>query len=212
MSEEWLIFPVVRRLVSRLAKISGAVLISTGMGIVGVLLFCLGLNGLGSCLVVCSNINFMLYLCLLALLLLWSHEVLLAGRGLALTRFVLCFSLFLCLLMLVCGLYSIFSIQPLLVRQGEIPFLLWGLLFFSILLNLGNMAAAPFRWKLLLGLHMLLVLLVLLFLSPLLVVPCEICKILAIATGVPLMLRLKRMAPQIVSLPEKERAPHVGKR
>lgn len=202
MSEEWLIYPVLRRVVSRLAEISGGILISTIMGLAGILLFFLGVGSLGGVLVATSNIIFMLYLPLLALLLLWCHEVLLAGQGMVFSRILLCFSLFLSLLMIVCGVYAFFTRQPLLVRQGEVPFMLWGVLFFSFLLNLGNMAAAPLRWKWLLGTHLLMVLLVLLFRSPELMLLCEICKFFCIVTGFPLMLRLKRMAPHIVSMPE----------
>lgn len=146
--DEWLILPVVRGWVSRMAAAcawavaayaaTAAAEIATGVGGFSVsVLFGLLTQAAG-------QLFFLLYLPLA----LWCHIVLLAGRGLPLTRSILLFCLLMAFVHLGCLLFTLCTGETLLAQQGLLPLLLALLLQLGGILNWGRLAAAPLLLKL----------------------------------------------------------------
>lgn len=146
--DEWLILPVVRRWVGRMAAAcawavaayaaTAAAEIATGVGGFSVsMLFGLLTQAAGQ-----------LFLLLYLPLALWCHIVLLAGRGLLLTRGLLLFCLVMAFVHLVCLLFTLCTGETLLAQQGLLPLLLAVLLQLGGILNWGRMTAAPLLLKL----------------------------------------------------------------
>lgn len=137
----------------------------------------------------------------LYLLMLWCHHVLLAGRGNAVTRWLLLVLLFFALLHPVCVAYSLATCRPLLVNQFLLPAVLNTVPFLCLVLNWFRMAAAPLRLRLQL-LFFALAMTAGYLLSATLLVPLFDLLLFCLA-WFPLR-RLARYAPLIVSLPPKE--------
>ncbi len=202
MPEEWLIFPRTRRLVSELAKICGLCLLISAAGIGGILLFAAGADNLGAGLWQIADLCLPLHLLLLSLLMLWCHDVLLSGRGLGISRFLLAFCALQAGLYVVCSFYTLLPTNELLLPLQELlPCIVWAILAVCTLLNLGNMAALPTKWKCLLFAYFLLLLPVLLTRNTELFLIAELAKIPCAACGFFLFRALSRLAPRIISLP-----------
>lgn len=199
--DEYLIFPVVKCAVAVLAKVTlGLYIAAALMWLVGLVVLCtapyegsalflmaVGLGELLSALAVPC----------LYVLALWCHQVLLAGRGMAVSRWLLLFLLFFAFLHPVCASYTLVTEQLLLVNQALLPAMLYTVLPCVFLFNRGRMAALPLRYRMLL-LFFLLALLGQYILQGsflILLMPCF--------SFAPLRL-LARYAPQIVCLPPRE--------
>lgn len=206
MPEDWLIYPLVRRIVGELAKLCNLLLICSAAGIAGVLLYAAGASDLGGSLWLLADSLLPLHLFLLAVLMLWSHEVLLSGRGTPVSRFLLLLSVLLAGLYVVCTAYTVLGSGALLLPLQELtPGMVWALLSAGLLLNTGNMAALPGKWKWLMFCYLLLLLVVLLTRNTELLLIAEAGKILCALCGFPLFRGLARLAPQVVSLPTPQK-------
>lgn len=206
MNNQWPIFPLVRQVVRQLALVAAyAAIASAGLSLLGVVLLeamSLLPVAVGSLFIADSLLY--LHLALLPFIMLWCHEVLPAGRGFTLTRYLLFLAAFNGVLLLVCESYLAVTGGLLLARQAEIPAFIWVVVLCSFLFNLGNLSAAPAKWKWLYGLYLFLLLPALLIAGTPLLLPGAVCKILVAAAGSPLLQALARLAPRIVSLPEKK--------
>lgn len=218
--DEILIYPAVKRAVAMLARVTAwgfvvsAVLWLLGLGLlVGktVLFADAGVsdNAIDAvsgfemafylCGVGCESLQALLVPCLY-LLALWCHQVLLAGRGTLVTRWLLLFLLFFAFLHPVCVGWVWLFCKPLLVNQMLLPAVLYTVLPCAFAVNWFRMVSLPLRYRLLL-LFFLLSLVGNYILTGsffVLLLPCF--------SFVPLRL-LARYAPLIVSLPPKEEQP-----
>lgn len=203
---EWLIFPAVKRAVAGMASAAawGYVLLAALwlLGLVPVLLW----EGetmpvaAAAFLVLSAALRTLLAALLLFtlyMLALWGHHVLLAGRGLAATRWILLLLLPMLVLHLLCEACFCLSGAPLLVNQALLPVVLYTSLATAVALNWFCMAALPLRLRLLLLCFAWLLVVQYVLAVPvlLLLLPC---------VGFPLLRRLACMAPRVVSLPPRE--------
>jgi len=195
----WLVYPIVRQFVSKLALAGGVLQLW--------LLACIALAFVShaevSASIWLSGCIARFLFCLLAV---WCHETLLAHRGGGVTCFIGWFAAILSLVALVCCAYGLVCHAPLLVRQAELPLWVSALLLSNIFFNLPNMAAAPLKWRVLLVLYPLPDLLLWVVSGSLracllLSVPLSIADNII---GALLFFRLSRLAPLIVSMPPKK--------
>ena len=206
MPEDWLIYPLVRRMVGELAKLCNIFLVCSAAGIAGVLLYATGASNLGGSLWLIADSLLPLHLFLLTVLMLWSHEVLLSGRGTPVSRFLFLLSVLMAGLYVVCTVYTLLCKgEFLLPLQELLPSMLWVVLSVAVLVNTGNMAALPGKWKWLMFGYLLLLLVVLLTRNTELLLIAEVSKILCALCGFPLFRGLSRLAPQVVSLPTPQK-------
>lgn len=199
---EYHILPAVRQLAARLARTARFTLLLCALTALAeplLLVSHLLLPGIA-----CGMVStFLLYvsLSLLVILTAWCHSVLLAGRGLTITRWLVWTGAILSPLAPVCYAYSLCCGRLLLYRQAELPFILVLLLLLTALANLPRMAAAPWHTQLRLVLLPLLLLLVLCTDAPGLILACTALKLLSfLAASTPLR-ELATAAPRIISLP-----------
>lgn len=199
----WLIYPIVRQFVSKLA-LAGGVLQLWLLACMALAFACPpGCHEAVSASIWLSGCIARFLFCLSAV---WCHETLLAHRGSGVTRFIGWFAAILSLEALACCAYSLVCHAPLLVRQAELPLWASALLLSNIFFNLPNMAAAPLKWRVLLVLYPLPDLFLWavsgsLRASLLLGMPLRIAGIVA---GALLFFRLSRLAPLIISMPPKK--------
>lgn len=206
MSEDdWYIYPLVKKGVSRLARMSAVlaqlcalsaalepVLMSSGYPVPGVLC------GLG------SELLYALVLCSGTLLYAWSHRVLLACGGVRGTWLLSQSAMVLGVLMVAAVIYSLANWQASRLNHSLLPFLICPLLLVDILLNFNNMAALTLGRRLLLPLVVVVALAVVLTAHPALLFINIACKIVLAAAAAPLLRGLARIAPLVISLPEPE--------
>lgn len=146
--DEWLILPVVRGWVGRMA--AACAWLAAGYAVSAAAEIAAGVAGFsvsvlfGLLTQAAGQLFFLLYLPLA----LWCHIVLLAGRGLLLTRGMLLFCLLMAFVHLACLLFTLCTGETLLVQQGLLPLLLTVLLQLGGIFNWGRMAAAPLLLKL----------------------------------------------------------------
>lgn len=215
--EEMLIFPAVKRAVSQLAKVTawGFVaaaalwLLGLALLVVAVMLFPVAelpeempvwASAMESALLICgAGCEFLLALLLpcLYLLALWCHQVLVAGRGTAVTRWLLLFLLLFAFLHPVCEGWLLLSGKPLLANQMLLPAVLYTALPCVFALNWFRMAALPLRYRLLL-------LCFLLALPGNYILMGSLCVLLLPCFSFVPLRRLAAYAPLIVSLPPKD--------
>lgn len=220
--EEMLLYPVVKQAVSVLARVTAwgyvavALLWLAGLLLLGFGYACVSVFGaepitdVVSLLTVMSVCTYVLSQLLYALLLpclyvtaIWCHEVLLAGRGLGLTRWMLLFLLLFSFLCPVCEIYTAVTGKLLLLNQFILPPVLATAPAAAVVMNWGCMTAAPLR------LRVLLVLfggaLVLSYLAS----GSLVLLLLPLVAWKPLR-ALARYAPLVASLPpvEKTSPPH----
>lgn len=203
---EWLIFPAVKHAVAGLARAAawGYVLVAVLwlMGLVPVLVW----NGeimpvaASAFLVLSMALRAVLTaLLLLALygLALWCHHVLLAGRGLAATRWVLLILLVFAVLHPVCVSYTCLSGKLLFANQALVSVVLYTGLAAAVSLNWFCMAALPLHLRL-----ALLLFVWLLVVQTALSVP--VLQLLLPCAGFLPLRGLAHLAPLVVSLPPRE--------
>ncbi len=219
--DEYLIFPAVKRAVSVLAKVTAwGFVAAAALWLLGLALL-VGELGLLSAagdsdealvwLSRCEMIQFLggvgrefllaLLLPCLYLLALWCHQVLVAGRGTAVTRWLLLFLLLFAFLHPVCEARLLLSGKPLLANQLLLPAVLYTVLPCVFALNWFRMAALPLRYRLLL----------LCFLLALLgnyILCGSLCVFLLPCFSFVPLRRLAAYAPLIVSLPPKDEPLH----
>lgn len=199
--DEYLIYPAVKSAVAALARVTAYLYVAAALfWLAGLALLCWApACGADAFIAVAGLAELAVALAVpgLYLLALWCHQVLLAGRGMAATRWILLFLLFFAFLYPVCEVYRLLTGEPLLVNQFLLPAVLDSVLFCVCGFNWFRMAALPLRAR---------VLLLLFFLSLLgqyilqgsfliLLLPCFSWRFLGL---------LARYAPKIVSLPPRE--------
>lgn len=217
--DECLIFPAVKRAVSVLAKVTAwgfvaaAALWLLGLALLVTMLFASAgtsdavideVSLWESAFFLCgAGREFLLALLMpcLYLLVLWCHQVLLAGRGMAVTRWLLLFLLFFAFLHAVCMGWLLARGKPLLANQMLLPAVLYTVLPCVVVVNWFRMAALPLRYRLCLIFFLLALLGSYILAGSFLVLllPCF---------SFVLMRRLAAYAPLIVSLPPKDEPPH----
>lgn len=202
MTLEVLIYPVVRAWVSKLAALAaslalvcalaaGSELILAPMGMIEAALF------LGSL----SELFASLFFAVLLWLAMWCHLVLLAGRGMEWTRYVLLVAAMLGMCMPVCTVYRMLTGEVLLLRQAELPLICTLLLAFCLYLNLPRGVAAGRTVLMLVSVFAAAALLYALTNEPLLVWASDLFKIVACGTIYYPLRALRRYALRVVSLP-----------
>ena len=205
MPADVLIYPAMRSLVAKLATWAAvlsllcalcafAELLLAPVGMVGAALFCGSL----------SELLMSLVQPMVMWVGLWCHMVLLAGRGMELTRYGLLAVAVLALLIPVCTLYLLLVGEPLLLRQAELPLICDVVLAVCVLLNLPRGIAAGWWMLVLLSTYAIMGVFYALTNMPELVWLSDMCKIAA-CTAICYPLRaLSRYAPRVVSLPEPD--------
>lgn len=199
--DEYLIYPAVKRAVALMARmtaylyVAAALLWVSGLG----LLCTVPADGAAAFVATACLAEFLAALAVpcLYLLALWCHHVLLAERGVTVTRWLLLFALFFACLHPVCVGYEMLAGASLLVNQFLLPPVLYTVLPCIFLCNWFRMAALPLRFRLLLLLFFLCLLgqYILQGSFLMLLLPCF--------AWVPLRL-LAHYAPRIVSLPPRK--------
>lgn len=199
--DEYLIYPAVKGAVSVMARVTSCLYIAAalfwlaGLGVLccvpfpGASVFpvLVGLNELSvACAVPC-----------LYLLVLWCHQVLLAGRGMTATRWLLFFLLFFAFLYPVCEGYQLLTGKLLLVNQFLLPPALYTVLLCVFLFNWFRMSALPLCYR------VLLLFFFLCLLGQYILQGSFLILLLPCFSWFPLGL-LARYAPQIVGLPPRE--------
>lgn len=206
MEIEYHIFPIVRKGVAKIATAAQHTLAAAALCSVGCSL-CVALDsGVAILLYLLTQLLFTAELLMLSILAPWCHTVLLAGRGMGLTRALSHFCTAMGLIMLVCEVYYIATGELLMVRQEQTPYFIITALLLCTLLNLQNMAAAPLRWRITLPLFFVFLLLFIItsgifigifpYLATLLLVLSTLC-------GYPHLKRLAATAPHIISMPPR---------
>ncbi len=203
MPEQWYIFPLIRQFIGKLASICALLSIATVIGAIAeVLLLSVGLFSAALFCGMTSDVFLTVLLVGSSLLAQWSHNVLLADRGLFITRYFTLFNVVFALILLTCEIYTVTTHQLLLVKQGELPFFITIILITGVLLNMHRMAAAPLKWRIMLPAYPLILLAVLITQAPQTLLYCTAAKALLAATGYPLLKRLSILAPKVVTMPE----------
>ncbi len=202
MKDEFLIFPLVRSLISRLAGCARVcALAAAATAVAELVLAPLGFIPAALFAGQTSSLLFALFLSSVSLLAPWCHEVLLAHRGRGFSRFLLMLGGMLGLLLLAGQICFLLTGQLMLLRQGEIPLMISLLLLVCIWINIPLMAAAPLLLRLRLAVFPLMLLATAVTDDPSLVAINDIGRILTVLLVTSPLLRLKRVAPRIVSLP-----------
>ena len=167
--EEMLLYPAVKQAVSSLARVTAwgyvalALLWLTGLLFLVCCLVCVSVVGAEAAACIVSGLTVatlslsflsqLLYALLLPCLYvaaIWCHEVLLAGRGLVVTRCLLILLLFFSFLYPVCEIYTAVTGGLLLPNQFILPAVLTTSLAAAVVMNWGCMIAAPLRLRVLL--------------------------------------------------------------
>lgn len=217
MSDRIYIFPVVRSLVSRLASTAAwSCLAGLLFFIVSESYFFLCLPSPASDVEIVSIFAILHLLSLflygiawwiLPLLIHWCHNVLLARKGYAFTRYLTLLSLFLLALQLVCLAYTACTRERLLPKQDDIDIIQATLMLVIILGAQPFAAAAPVRYRamsVISGLTMLTLCIISLPYSPTINLLRVICTVVLTLTLFPLLRALARYAPLVVSMPREE--------
>lgn len=199
------LWPAVKTGVARCARATAWLLVAAA--VLGVLELALAPLHFVLAAIVCGMGSALLLVLALAFLLpvaAWAHTVLLAGQGMFLPRWLCRMGALLSPVLIVGTLYAFCTGQPLMYRQEELPLLMVVVLVAATTLNWNYMAAAPVRMQL--RLHAFPLLLLGCFVTdwPGLLPYCVLFKLLAAWTGAGPLLYLARMAPLVVSLPERE--------
>lgn len=205
--DEMLIYPMVKRAVSVMARLTawGYVLLALlwlgglAVALASSLLWLPGQEpgAVVFCIVLSKVLRHVLAAMLLAglyLLSMWCHNVLLAGRGLVVTRWLLLFLLPFALLYPVCVLYTALSGKLILANQFLLPAVLYPASVVFFVVNWPCMVAASLR------LRVALILFGLCLVGQYVLGGSFLQLCLPCFSFVPLC-RLARLAPLVVSLP-----------
>lgn len=202
MTWEVLIYPAFRALVSKLSSLAASLALVCAVTAIGELVLApLGGTEVALFSGSLSELCMSLLLAVVLWIAMWCHIVLLAGRGMEGTRYVLLVAAMLGLLMPVCAVYMVLTGEPLLLRQAELPLICTVLLAFCVYLNLPRGVAAGRSKLLSVSLFAAAVFLYALTNEPILVWASNLFKIVAcVAIYFPLR-ALQRYALRVVSLP-----------
>lgn len=199
--DEYLIYPAVKRAVAVVASMAAYLYVAAALlWLAGLGLLCFApADGVAAFVATACLADFFVASAAPCLYLsaLWCHHVLLAGRGVAATRWILLFLLFFAFLHPVCVGYEMLVGAPLLVNQVLLPSVLYTVLPGVFLFNWFRMAALPLRFR------MLLLLFFCCLLGRYILQGSFLTLLLPCLAWVPLRL-LARCAPQIVSLPPRD--------
>lgn len=209
--EEMLLYPLVKQVISRMATLGVWVSILLALAAASALLgavWSLWSDDLIAYLLVVggsmvAGLSAEIVLALWILLGLWCHHVLLAGRGLALTRWGMLLLPFFACLNPVCELYLLFTGEPLLVNQAVLMPVLVSLACVVIWVNWPATEAASHRLRFCLAVQPALLAVGYLTggeLSPLLLVSFLSYGAAGVLSAC-LLRQMARVAPLIVSLP-----------
>ncbi len=211
MSDNWYIFPIVRQVVSKVATIAFILLLLCALlAVIELLLLLVGavipglICGLG------SEFVFALVLLTCSLLMAWSHRVLLAHGGMAITGFLCNSAAVLSAVMVLGGFCNLIAGGEAFINYPVLSFIICPLLLFVLLLNFNNMAALPLPLRLQLTLASILAVLVPVTSLPGLLIINTALKIALAACTAPLLRKLAKLVPYIISLPEP--APPITRR
>ncbi len=202
---EYPILPAVRRLVAMLAAAARYTLVGCAVLALAepaLLVLRVPLGGIACGLA--SSFLLLAAVSLVVLLAMWSHAVLLAGQGNAITRWMLVLCAWLTPVAPVSWVYTLFSGKLLLYRQGELPLILCVVLLMAVLLNIPRMAAARWQLQLRVVLVPLLLLAALCCDVPEMLLPCLVFKVLCAWLAAAPLRALQSVAPRIISMPERD--------
>lgn len=202
MTLEVLIYPALRALVSKLSALSASLALVCAVTAAGELV--LAPMGELEAALFSGSLSELCMSLLLAVVLwiaLWCHLVLLAGRGMEWTRYMLLVAATLGLLMPVCVVYMALMGEPLLLRQAELPLICSFLLAFCVYLNWPRGVAAGRTVLILLSVFVTAAFLYALTNEPILVWVSNLLKIVACAAIYYPLRALQRYAPRVVALP-----------
>ncbi len=203
-SESPFIYPAVKRAVAGLAGLAAAVAAAcAGLSLLANALLWLGLPQYAMPCGSMSQLMARLLVVGISLLAPWCHNVLLAGRGGDITRWLAGFGVYLGLLVLICSLYTAFSFELLLPRQDDVVLMLLTLLLAVAVFNLPRMAAASVWRRASIVLAPPLLIAVELTDIPPLLLPNAAFKLLAAALLLPQLRQLRAFAPRIIGMPGK---------
>ncbi len=199
------LFPAVKRAVSLLAVVTRYALVACAvMALAELVLLPLHLVLPG---IVCGLVSAFLAKLQVALLLVvavWCHVVLLAGQGVALTRWLVWLGGLLAPLVPISWGYSLLTGELLLYRQGELPMILGVFLLVAAVLNIPRMAAAPGLLQVRVVAVPVLMLAAVCLDVPGLLLPCAAVKVLLASVASFPLRELARVAPLVISLPERD--------
>ncbi|MBE6418783.1 MAG: hypothetical protein E7031_01475 [Akkermansiaceae bacterium] len=199
---EYFIFIPVKRFIATLACVCRYMLLMILItAILEILLLLSGLTA-GLYFGLASDFLLSITIAILSLLTLWSHDVLLARRGNAISRFMCTFAIILSVILSVCSIYTICTHSLLLPKQDELNVIIPTILLVSALFNMPNMAAAPLKLRIMVPVFLLGVLLT--AITTVVPIFCLLFKIVMACTGMPLLAKLQHVAPLIVSLPPRD--------
>lgn len=202
MNDELLIYPVVRSFVAKLAGLAAGVAASVAVCALGELLLAPGgYLGVALFMGALAELLMGMLLAIVPWVALWCHLVLLAGRGIESTRYVLLVGAVLSLLMPPCTLYLLVVGEPLLPQQADLPLICNSILVLCVLLNLHQGVAAG---RFILGMISVFVIVAFLYgltNTPDMVLFNDLCKIISCgAVWYPLR-ALSHYAKRVVAMP-----------
>lgn len=211
MNDDIYIFPAVKKAASILAAASGWLLIL--IPVLSLMEIILAMGGLIEGAIFCgisAQFLFNLLLSFLGLFVLWGHNVLLADRGVEVSRGMCFISLPFILLTPITTGYTLITQEALIEIQELFPYCLCILLLQSALLNLPKMAAlsVALRWRIALFPFMLIGIAITDF--PEMLPIALLFKIAAAALVAGPLFRLANFIPRIISMPEKAKNPNVN--
>ena len=201
---EYFIFIPVKRFIACIARISRYLLASSLVaGLLAIALYIIGFLPLGIFSAVLSDLMYDVLFILLSILTPWCHNVLVAGRGHHLTRFLSGFTTIMGGIYLVCIIYSLIVGEKLLIKQDICPTLISLFILICTLTNLNNLAAASFKLRTRLTCFCLCLLGAGITLGVLPLI-CLVFKIACYFLGYKLLYTLEQVAPRIISMPERQ--------
>lgn len=199
--DEHLLLPVVRLAVG---KVSAACAWAAAvMGVAAAAEFALLEAGIpmGVLCGLLSHLCMVLLLALLPAVLLWCHIVLLAGRGMRGTRYLLLLCLWFGPLFCVCEVYTLLHGKPLLAQQGLLPLLEIVAVITALSLNWGRMEALSVAQRIRLNALPLLLLFACVTDTPETLLSAAVFKLILFGTAFRPLRQLAQYAPRVVSLP-----------
>ncbi len=203
MNDNWYIYPIVRQAVSKMATIGFVLLLLCALlAVIELLLLSVGAIIPGIICGLSSELIFSLVLLTCSLLMAWSHRVLLAHGGMAITGFLCNSAAVLSAVMVLGGFCNLIAGGEAFINYPVLSFIICPLLLFVLLLNFNNMAALPLPRRLLLSLTVFLAVLVSVTALPGLLIINTALKVALAACAAPQLRKLAKLAPYIISLPE----------
>ena len=214
MNDAWLIYPATKRAAALLAAgalgcLGGAAVLGAAEVLLAPAAQAAGSAGLLTAAIWSGQAGEFLLLAAtacLGLLTAWCHEVLLAARGHAVSRFLAHMGVLLAVLIPLCQAYTLATGVPLLARQAEIPVYLSFFMLIAALFNLGCMAGST-ALKTAVCLTPLFLLAAHILNAPGLLPLSTAATLAATATAFSPLRLLATTATRIISLPEKEIRP-----